>query len=223
MIAPLDESWRKVLAEELASPSFAALEAFVNDAYAEDTVYPPRESIFAAFNRTPFDRVRVVLIGQDPYHHPNQAQGLSFSVPNETPLPPSLVNIYKELEQETGESFRNRGGDLSHWADQGVLLLNATLTVSGGVDTALTHKGKGWEPFTDAVVRHLAEEREGLVYLLWGSHAQKKASFVDPKRNLVLKSAHPSPLSAYRGFFGCGHFVETNKYLVSRGESPIRW
>lgn len=219
----IESTWKKVLADEFASPYFAELASFVREAYQKGTVYPPGKYIFEAFNRTAFDKVKVVIIGQDPYHNPNQAHGLCFSVQPGVELPPSLVNIYKELESEFGTKFLNRNGDLSHWADQGVLLLNATLTVSGGVGTAGTHQGRGWERFTDAVVRHLANEREGIVYLLWGSYAQKKAGFVDEKKNLVLKSAHPSPLSAYRGFFGCGHFKAANEYLVARGESPIAW
>lgn len=223
MDVKIEASWKRVLAEEFASPYFAELAAFVKESYRAGVVYPPAKFIFEAFNRTPFDRVKVVIIGQDPYHNPNQAHGLSFSVPSGVELPPSLVNIYKELETEFGGDYRSRSGDLSHWADQGVLLLNATLTVSGGVGTAGTHQGRGWERFTDAVVRHLATEREGLVYLLWGSYAQKKAAFVDSERNLVLKSAHPSPLSAYRGFFGCNHFRAANDYLASRGAIPINW
>lgn len=219
----IEESWKTVLAEEFASPYFSDLVAFVKAEYAKGVVYPPGKYIFEAFNRTPFQKVKVVILGQDPYHNPNQAHGLSFSVPKGVELPPSLVNIYKELEAEFGGDFRSRSGDLSHWADQGVLLLNATLTVSGGVGTAGSHQGRGWERFTDAVVRHLAAEREGLVYLLWGSYAQKKAAFVDATRNLVLKSAHPSPLSAYRGFFGCDHFKTANAYLESRGAAPIAW
>lgn len=223
MDVKIEPSWRRVLAEEFASDYFAELADFVRTAYRSEVVYPPAKFIFEAFNRTPFDRVKVVVLGQDPYHNPRQAHGLSFSVPSGVELPPSLVNIYRELENEYGGDFRSRSGDLSAWADQGVLLLNATLTVSGGVGTALSHQGRGWERFTDGVIRRLNAEREGLVYLLWGSHAQKKAAFVDSTRNLVLKSAHPSPLSAYRGFFGCGHFKAANDYLVARGESPIRW
>ena len=223
MDVKIEESWKRILADEFASAYFAELAAFVKDAYRKGVVYPPGKYIFEAFNRTPFDRVKVVILGQDPYHNPNQAHGLSFSVPKGVELPPSLVNIYKELGDEYKTSFRNRSGDLSHWADQGVLLLNATLTVSGGVGTAGSHQGHGWERFTDAVIRHLAAERDGLVYLLWGSYAQKKAAFVDPTKNLVLKSAHPSPLSAYRGFFGCGHFKAANEYLSAHGKEPITW
>lgn len=219
----IEESWKRVLADEFASAYFAELAAFVKRAYASGVVYPPGKYIFEAFNRTPFDKVKVVILGQDPYHNPKQAHGLSFSVPAGVELPPSLVNIYKELEDEYRTPFLNRNGDLSAWADQGVLLLNATLTVSGGVGTAGSHQGHGWERFTDAVIRHLAAERDGIVYLLWGSYAQKKAAFVDTTRNLVLKSAHPSPLSAYRGFFGCGHFKTANEYLTAHGQEPVVW
>ena len=223
MDVKIEESWKRVLADEFASTYFADLAAFVKEAYANGIVYPPEKNIFEAFNRTPFDKVKVVILGQDPYHNPRQAHGLSFSVPAGVELPPSLVNIYKELEDEYRTPFLNRNGDLSAWADQGVLLLNATLTVSGGVGTAGSHQGHGWERFTDAVIRHLAAERDGIVYLLWGSYAQKKAAFVDTTRNLVLKSAHPSPLSAYRGFFGCGHFKTANEYLTAHGQEPVVW
>ena len=218
----VDDSWRTVLDEELEKPYFAALEKFVDAAYAAGTCYPPEPLIFNAFRETPFDAVKVVILGQDPYHNPGQAQGLAFSVPDGIALPPSLVNIYKELD---AEGYRGeRTGDLTRWARQGVLLLNATLTVAGGDTTAAgSHQGRGWERFTDAVVRALAERREGIVYLLWGSYAQKKAAFVDAAKNLVLKSAHPSPLSAYRGFFGCGHFKACNDYLAARGKEPIAW
>ena len=219
----IEASWKRILADEFASEYFAKLAAFVKDAYRKGVVYPPGKYIFEAFNRTPFDRVKVVIIGQDPYHNPRQAHGLCFSVPSGVEVPPSLVNIYRELETEYGEPFLSRNGDLTHWADQGVLLLNATLTVAGGADMAGSHQGRGWERFTDAVVRHLAEERSHLVYLLWGSYAQRKASIVDPTKNLVLKCAHPSPLSAYRGFFGCGHFKQANEYLAANGLKPIVW
>ena len=225
----MDDSWRTVLGGEFEKPYFAALEKFVDAAYAAGTCYPPEPLIFNAFRETPFDAVKVVVLGQDPYHNPGQAQGLAFSVPDGTTLPPSLVNIFKELAAEgfvVGADVpgRPQSGDLTRWARQGVLLLNATLTVAGGDTTAAgSHQGQGWERFTDAVVRALASRREGLVYLLWGSYAQKKAAFVDATKNLVLKSAHPSPLSAYRGFFGCGHFKACNDYLVSHGKEPIAW
>ncbi len=220
----LDESWKRALADEFEKPYFAELASFVRAAYAHGTCYPPAKLIFNAFDRTPFDRVKVVVLGQDPYHNPGQAHGLSFSVPKGVALPPSLVNVYRELQDEFGGDFLSRDGDLTHWAEQGVLLLNATLTVAGGDSSmAGSHQGRGWETFTDAVVRALAERREGLVYLLWGSFAQRKASFVDRAKNLVLACAHPSPLSAYRGFFGCGHFKACNDYLVAHGKTPIRW
>ena len=223
MDVKIEESWKRELAEEFASEYFARLAAFVKSAYAKGVVYPPGKYIFEAFNRTPFDKVKVVVIGQDPYHNPGQAHGLCFSVPRGIELPPSLVNIYKELESEYGGDFRSRDGDLSRWADQGVLLLNATLTVSGGANMAGSHQGRGWERFTDAVVRRLATGRDKLVYMLWGGYAQRKASFVDRSRNLVLECAHPSPLSAHRGFFGCGHFKKANEYLAANGLAPIDW
>ena len=220
----IDESWKRVLAGEFEKPYFADLARFVRAAYARGVCYPPARLIFNAFDRTPFDRVKVVILGQAPYHTPRQAHGLCFSVQKGVPLPPSLVNIYKELQDEFGGDYLSRDGDLTHWADQGVLLLNATLTVAGGDSSmAGSHQGRGWETFTDAVVRRLADGREGLVYLLWGSCAQRKAAFVDRARNLVLSCAHPSPLSAYRGFFGCGHFKACNDYLAACGKDPIRW
>ena len=219
----IEESWKALLADQFESEYFKNLVAFVKDAYAKGVVYPPGKFIFEAFNRTSVDKVKVVLLGQDPYHNPDQAHGLAFSVQHGVALPPSLRNIYKELEAEYGQSFKDRDGDLSHWADQGVLLLNATLTVSGGANMAGTHQGKGWETFTDAVIRALSTRRDNLVYLLWGAYAQRKAAFVDPTKNLVLKSAHPSPLSANHGFFGNGHFKACNDYLVAHGQSPIEW
>ena len=220
----IDESWRRVLTDEFEKPYFSELTAFVRDAYANGTCYPPATQIFRAFDLTPFDRVKVVILGQDPYHNPGQAHGLCFSVPKGVPLPPSLVNVYKELQDEFGGDFPARDGDLTPWAEQGVLLLNATLTVAGGDSSAAgSHQGHGWETFTDAAVRALAEGRDRLVYLLWGASAQRKAALVDRSKNLVLASAHPSPLSAYRGFFGCGHFKACNAYLASHGKTPIRW
>ena len=217
----IEESWKRELADEFASEYFARLAAFVRDAYAKGVVYPPGKYIFEAFNRTPFDKVKVVVLGQDPYHEPNQAHGLCFSVRRGVQVPPSLVNIYKELEQEYGTPFLNRDGDLTHWADQGVLLLNATLTVAAG--HAGSHQGKGWEMFTDAVVEKLATRREHLVFLLWGSYARRKGALVNRQRHLVLEAPHPSPLSAHRGFIGCGHFKRANEYLVSHGLAPISW
>ena len=217
----IEESWKQVLADEFSSLYFKNLAAFVKTAYANGVVYPPGKYIFEAFNRTPFDKVKVVILGQDPYHEPNQAHGLCFSVQKGVRLPPSLVNIYKELEDEFGTKFLDRDGDLSHWADQGVLLLNATLTVAAG--NAGSHQGRGWEMFTDAVVSKLAEQRENLVFMLWGSYARRKGAVINRKRHLVLECAHPSPLSVYRGFFGCGHFKKANEYLASKGLATINW
>lgn len=218
----IHESWREVLQPEFDSPYFATLADFVHREYASGTVYPPGRLIFHAFDRTPFDKVKVVVLGQDPYHEPGQAQGLAFYVPPGIRTPPSLLNIAKEISDE----FPRPDGtqtipDLISWADQGVLLLNATLTVAAG--RAGSHQGHGWETFTDAVVRELASRREHLVFLLWGSYAQKKGAFIDRTRHLVLASAHPSPLSAHRGFFGCGHFRKANDYLAKNGLAPIAW
>ena len=221
MNVKIEDSWKTVLADEFSSLYFSRLAAFVKEAYAKGVVYPPGKYIFEAFNRTPFDKVKVVILGQDPYHEPNQAHGLCFSVRKGVQVPPSLVNIYKELEQEYGTPFLNRDGDLTHWADQGVLLLNATLTVAAG--NAGSHQGKGWEMFTDAVVAKLAEQREHLVFLLWGSYARRKGAFINRQRHLVLEAPHPSPLSAFRGFIGCGHFKKANDYLAAHGQSPIVW
>lgn len=208
----IDESWKRVLAPEFDKPYFATLTNFVRDAYRTRIVYPPAKKIFAAFDRTPFDRVKVVILGQDPYHEPGQAQGLCFYVPPEVKDPPSLVNIAKELGHRP---------DLLSWTDQGVLLLNATLTVEA--HKAGSHQGKGWETFTDAVIRALATEREHLVFILWGSYAQKKGAFVNRTRHCVIESAHPSPLSAYRGFFGSAPFTCANDYLAAHGIAPIAW
>lgn len=217
----IEESWKSVLADEFNSIYFSRLAAFVKNAYANGVVYPPGKYIFEAFNRTPFDKVKVVILGQDPYHEPRQAHGLCFSVQKGVQVPPSLVNIYKELEQEYGTPFLNRDGDLTHWAEQGVLLLNATLTVAAG--NAGSHQGKGWEMFTDAVVAKLAELREHLVFMLWGSYARRKGAFINRQRHLVLEAPHPSPLSAFRGFIGCGHFRKANEYLAANGCAPIAW
>lgn len=221
MDVKIETTWKNILQEEFDSPYFANLVAFVKNAYKNGIVYPPGKQIFEAFNRTPFNKTKVVILGQDPYHGPNQAHGLCFSVQPGVQVPPSLVNIYKELEDEYNAPFINRNGDLRHWADQGVLLLNATLTVNAGC--AGSHQGRGWETFTDAVVRRLAENREGLVFMLWGSYAQRKGAFIDRTRHLVLEAPHPSPLSAYRGFIGCGHFKKANDYLLENGFEPIKW
>lgn len=217
----LHPSWQAVLGSELEQPYMHNLREFLKaEKAAGKVIFPPGPQIFNAFNHTPFQQVRVVIIGQDPYHGPGQAHGLSFSVQPGVKIPPSLVNIFKEIEGDLG--LRMSGsGDLTPWADQGVLLLNATLTVEQA--NAGSHQGKGWEQFTDAAIRALNEQREGLVFVLWGSYAQKKGAVIDPQKHLVLKSVHPSPLSAHRGFFGNHQFSRINDYLVSRGEAPIQW
>ena len=221
MDVKIEESWKRVLAGEFESEYFARLADFVRQSYRSGIVYPPAKFIFEAFNRTPFGKVKVVILGQDPYHEPNQAHGLCFSVQDGVRLPPSLVNIYKELETEYGTPFLNRNGDLSHWAEQGVLLLNATLTVEAG--NAGSHQGKGWEMFTDAAIAKLSEQRENLVFMLWGGYARRKGAVIDRRKHLVLECAHPSPLSVYRGFFGCGHFRKADEYLAAHGIPPVNW
>ena len=216
----IEESWKAHLQEEFNKPYFERLAEFVRQEYAEKTVYPPAKLIFNAFNRCPFDEVKVVIVGQDPYHEPGQAHGLCFSVTEGVPLPPSLQNIYKEIEQDLRKQIP-RSGNLDRWATQGVLLLNATLTVQA--HRAGSHQRKGWEEFTDAVIHHLATQREHLVFILWGAYAQRKGETIDANRHLILKSAHPSPLSAHRGFFGNRHFSRTNDYLKSHGIPPINW
>ena len=212
MEVKIEESWRQVLADEFEKPYFASLAEFVKSEYRLGPVYPPPGRIFAAFARTPFDRVKAVIIGQDPYHEPGQAQGLCFYVPPSVPPPPSLNNIAKEL---------GKMPDLLSWADQGVLLLNATLTVAA--HRAGSHQGKGWETFTDAVIHAVAERRENVVFILWGGYAQRKGAFIDRSRHCVIESAHPSPLSAHRGFFGSRPFARANEYLAAHGIAPIAW
>jgi uracil-DNA glycosylase len=219
-LVKIDASWKAVLAEEFASPYFASLKEFLIQERAQYTIYPPGNAIFSAFNRTPFDQVKVVIMGQDPYHGPGQANGLSFSVAPGVKLPPSLANMFKEIKSDL-ELPMGTNGDLGAWADQGVLLLNATLTVRSGMPES--HKGKGWEQFTDSVIRLLSEKREGLVFLLWGKNAQQKEKLIDTTKHFVLKAAHPSPLSAYNGFFGCRHFSGANKILINKGIRPIHW
>ena len=216
----IEQSWHDALSAEFDKDYFIKLTDFVRGEYMSGRqVYPAPKNIFAAFDLCPLDNVKVVIIGQDPYHEPGQAHGLCFSVLPPTPVPPSLINIYKEIENDIGrKSITN--GDLSDWARQGVLLLNSTLTVAAHV--AASHAGRGWETFTDAVIRALAT-RENIVYMLWGAYAQRKAEIVDPARNLILKSVHPSPLSASRGFFGNHHFSRANEYLVAHGKTPIEW
>ncbi|MDO6681725.1 uracil-DNA glycosylase [Oceanobacter sp. 2_MG-2023] len=217
----LDSSWQQVLGDELNQPYMRQLREFLAmEKAAGKVIFPPGPLIFNAFNHTPFEQVRVVIIGQDPYHGPGQAHGLSFSVQSGTRIPPSLANIFKEMEADLG--IRMSGsGDLTPWADQGVLLLNATLTVEQA--RAGSHQKKGWERFTDTVIQRLNEQRDGLVFVLWGSYAQKKGAMIDQNKHLVLKSVHPSPLSAHRGFFGQKPFSRINQYLVSRGQPPIQW
>ena len=213
-------SWKALLQGEFEQDYFARLVAFVKQSYATQTVYPPAKYIFNAFDLCPFDKVKVVILGQDPYHEPGQAHGLSFSVPEGVSFPPSLQNIFKEIESDMGYAPL-RNGNLERWAKQGVLLLNATLSVQA--HQAGSHQNKGWETFTDAVIAQLSKKREHLVFLLWGSYAQRKGAVIDASKHLVLKSVHPSPLSAYRGFFGNHHFSQANAYLAQHGLSPIDW
>lgn len=217
----LEPGWKTVLAQEFDSDYMLRLREFLlAQKQQRKVIYPPGPLIFNAFNHTPFDKVKVVILGQDPYHGPGQAHGLSFSVPTGVKAPPSLVNIFKEIERDLGIA-PPRHGNLEKWADQGVLLLNATLTVEQG--NAGSHQGKGWEEFTDAAIEHLNRERQGLVFMLWGSYAQKKGRIIDRQRHLVLTAPHPSPLSAHRGFLGCGHFSKANDYLTAQGKAPIDW
>ena len=220
MDVKMEPSWKTRLAGEFEKDYFVKLTDFVRQEYLQATVYPSGPNIFNAFAHCPFDRVKVVIIGQDPYHEPGQAHGLCFSVQDGTPFPPSLQNIFKEITDDLGRP-RPTSGDLTRWADQGVLLLNATLTVRA--HRAGSHQGHGWETFTDAVIRCLNAERQHLVYMLWGAYAQKKGASIDTSRNHVITSPHPSPLSAHRGFFGNRHFSRANDYLVALGESPIDW
>lgn len=216
----IEPSWLEVLSDEFAKPYFAQLKAFLLEEKRRYEVYPPGPLIFNAFNSTPFDKVKVVLIGQDPYHEPGQAEGLCFSVPDGCPFPPSLVNILKELESDLGYPFP-KSGHLAKWAQQGVFMMNATLTVRA--HQAGSHQRKGWETFTDAVIRILSQRKDGLVFLLWGSYAQAKSALIDTTRHHILKAVHPSPLSAYRGFFGCRHFSQTNALLAAQGKEPVDW
>ena len=216
----IEKSWKAHLQPEFDKDYFRTLTEFVKSEYSQYQIFPPGRLIFNAFNLCPFDKVKVVIIGQDPYHEPRQAHGLCFSVNDGIPFPPSLLNIFKEIESDLGIPMP-KSGDLTRWADQGVLLLNATLTVRA--HQAGSHQNKGWEQFTDAVIHRLAEEREHLVFILWGSYAQRKGAFIDRSKHLVLTSAHPSPLSAYNGFFGNKHFSRANAYLKEHGEQEIAW
>jgi uracil-DNA glycosylase len=220
MDVKIEPSWKKVLNQEFEKPYFKELAQFVKSEYQSKAIYPKGENIFKAFDSCPFDQVKVVILGQDPYHGEGQAHGLAFSVPEGVPFPPSLLNIFKELNRDLGLSIPPNG-NLQRWAEQGVLLLNATLTVRAA--SAGSHQNKGWELFTDQVIEIIAKERERVVFMLWGSYAQKKGGVIDANQHLVLEAPHPSPLSAYRGFLGCGHFSLANNYLSQHQKVPINW
>ena len=220
MNVKIAEDWKALLAAEFEQPYFAELVGFVREEYSSRQIFPRGTNIFRAFDKCPFDKLKVVIIGQDPYHGEGQANGLCFSVNDGVQFPPSLRNIFQEVESDTGAPVPT-SGNLDRWAEQGVLLLNSVLTVRA--HEAASHAGRGWERFTDAVVREIAARRESVVYMLWGSYAQRKGAIADPARNCILKAVHPSPLSAYRGFFGCRHFSQANDYLVAHGKDPIVW
>lgn len=221
MEVQIEPSWKAQLADEFDTPYFAELAAEIKSAYAKSPVYPHPKLVFRAFELCPFEAVKVVILGQDPYHGKGQANGLSFAVNDGVPLPPSLQNIFKEIESDLGEPMKNKSGDLSRWARQGVLLLNATLTVEAG--KAGSHQGKGWEEFTDAAVRALSEKREHLVFVLWGNYAKAKGAHINRAKHLVIESPHPSPFSAYSGFFGSKPFSRANAYLKEYEKEPIDW
>lgn len=220
MDVKIEESWKVRLRKEFESENFKQLVKFIKSEYQNGKIYPPAKDIFNAFDYCPFDKTRVVIIGQDPYHGPGQAHGLCFSVNKNVKAPPSLVNIFKEIQDDLGLPIPNHG-NLEHWAHQGVLLLNATLTVRAS--QAGSHQNKGWEIFTDAVIKILSETKENLVFLLWGAYAQRKGAVIDRSRHLVLESAHPSPFAVHRGFYGNKHFSKTNDYLASKNLTPINW
>ena len=220
MNVKIESSWKEMLQPEFEKEYFKNLVEFVKSEYASQVIYPPGNLIFNAFEQCPFNKVKVVILGQDPYHEPGQAHGLCFSVNDGTPFPPSLVNIFKEIESNLNIPAPD-SGNLTRWAKQGVLLLNATLTVRA--HQAGSHQHKGWETFTDAVIHCIAEQKEQVVFILWGAYAQKKGEFISPQRHLVLQSPHPSPLSAHRGFFGNKHFSKTNAYLMQTGQEAIDW
>lgn len=221
MDVKIHESWKDVLKEEFDKPYFRDLVDFLHKEKSEGKViYPPGPKIFRAFDLTPFDKVRVVILGQDPYHGPGQAEGLSFSVPHGIKLPPSLQNIYKEIESDTGISTAGRDGSLIHWAEQGVFLLNAVLTVRASEPTS--HSKIGWTNFTDAVIKALSDHKEGVIFLLWGNYARSKRDLIDHSRHHVLEAAHPSPL-ARGAFFGCRHFSQANNILINKKQNPIKW
>ena len=226
MKVKIEKSWEKALSDYFEKEEFKKLAEFVRNEYLNKTVYPPPKDLFKAFNETPFNKVRVVILGQDPYHNPNQAHGLAFSVPKGVPAPPSLLNIFKEICAELPKSSTcklpvQEKTDLTRWAKQGVFLLNAVLTVLKNAPTS--HTGVGWEEFTDYVIKTLSDKRENLVFMLWGSYARGKKNLIDEHKHLILEAPHPSPLSANRGFFGCGHFKKANKYLKDKGLEPVDW
>ena len=221
MAVKIDPTWYEVLQPQFEAPYFAQLKEFLVAERQQYTCYPPGSRIFNAFDSTPFDKVKVVILGQDPYHEPGQAMGLCFSVPQGIQVPPSLVNIIKEINDDLGTAIPTTCGDLSGWAEQGVLLLNATLTVRA--HQAGSHQRHGWEEFTDAAISALNAQRRGIVFLLWGSYAIAKRKLIDPNRHHILTAPHPSPLSAYRGFFGCRHFSRANQYLMADRQQPIDW
>ena len=216
----IENSWKDKLQDEFEKSYFKTLTNFIRNEYKTQKIFPPANLIFNAFDKCPFDEVKVVVIGQDPYHNIDQANGLAFSVNEGVRIPPSLVNIYKEIESDLGKTI-SKSGNLEHWSKQGVLLLNATLTVRA--HTPASHQGKGWEQFTDTVIDTLSKECAGLVFLLWGNYAQQKGKNIDANKHLVLKSPHPSPLSAHRGFFGNKHFSTANDYLIKHNKKPINW
>ena len=217
----IEESWMSALVDEFDKPYFKELTEFIKNEYLAKTIYPHPKNLFSAFDLTPFNEVRVVILGQDPYHGQGQAHGLSFSVVEGVRNPPSLQNVFKEIQSDLGVAPNTMSGDLSRWARQGVLLLNATLTVEKG--RAGSHQGRGWEEFTDAVIRTLSERREHLVFILWGNYARAKGANIDRSKHLVIESAHPSPFSAYNGFFGSKPFSKANEYLTQHGQQPIDW
>lgn len=221
MNVKIESSWGKKLKDEFAKEYFTELVAFVKKEYREGIVYPAPKNIFRAFDLCPFGRVKVVILGQDPYHGSRQANGLAFAVDADTRIPPSLQNIFKEIETDIGKPLVHMGGDLSRWAEQGVLLLNATLTVRANIPGS--HQDQGWEQFTDQVIHRLSAERKNLVFILWGNYAKAKGSHIDRTKHLVLEAPHPSPFSAYNGFFGSRHFSRANEYLIAHGETPIDW
>lgn len=220
MDVKIETGWKNLLEEEFSKPYFIDLAGFVKSEYQNEVIYPKGKEIFNAFDHCPIEKLKVVILGQDPYHGPGQAHGLSFSVREGIPFPPSLLNIFKEINRDLGQSMPPHG-DLTKWADQGVLLLNATLTVRA--HQAGSHQNKGWELFTDAVIRKIVATRQNIVFMLWGANAQKKAAFIDEDKHLKLHAPHPSPLSAHRGFLGCGHFSKANAYLKDKGIGEIMW